>query len=255
MSNELEERLRAARSEFASPSEETEERAWRGALDGLAAARTSSQVRAGSRMASLWRLPTLPRRAQLALLLAAAVPSLLLGALLGILVWPGPSKAVASARYPGPTFTPAEGWTTVATGTAERSAGYAPAAWTTNVPFRATPGPFGVFAFGGSEFRTLPSDGILVVAWLPAPELIPAPKDARDTPYVDRRLPLKLSDADVRPVWEGQPSPNIPEYAIWARVKEQWLDVRVYFGTQHPSERMLDAAQQALERLNVPDPR
>lgn len=260
MSNELEERLRAARSEFASPGREAEERAWRGALEGLTSARSSARLGRRGRIAPLRTLPLLlreglrPRRAQMAALVAAAVSLLVLGALIGVLVWPGTTRAVASAPYPGPTFTPAEGWTTVATGSAEKSAGYAPLAWATNVPLHRDPGPFGVFPLGGSEIRDLPPDGILITAWLPAPELVPAPRNVKNMPYVDRELPLKLSDADVRPSWEGQPAPNIPEYLILARVKEQWLDVRVYFGTLHPSDRLLEAAQEQLNRLSIPDP-
>jgi hypothetical protein len=194
------------------------------------------------------------RRAQMAVLLAGVVSSMVLGALIGILVWPGATKAVASGPYPGPNFTPAKGWTTVATGTAEKSAGYAPLAWATNIALLRNPGPFGVFPLGGTEIRDLPSDGILITAWLPAPELVPAPKNVKNMPYVDRELPLKLSDADVRLTWEGQPAPNIPEYLILARVKEQWLDVRVYFGTLHPSHNQLEAAQEQLNRLTIPDP-
>jgi hypothetical protein len=76
----------------------------------------------------------------------------------------------------------------------------------------------------------------------------------KDAPYVDRELPLELADAEIRPVWEGQPDPDIPEYLLLSRVKQQWVDVRVFFGTQQPSQSLLEEAQAGLEQLNIPDP-
>jgi hypothetical protein len=242
MSSDLEQRLRAARSSLTSPDAEAEERA------------LAASLRALPRAAAGVRRPWLLRR-PLALVAATAIAAAAVGAVAGAIAWPGPEGASAGVAYPGPFFEPAEGWTTVATGTAERSAGWAPLTWTTNVPVAGVVGAFGVFPLGGSQLRTLPPDGVLVVAWLPAPDLVPAPVDSKDTPYVPRELPLRLEDAEVRSVWEGQPSPQIPSWAIWARVKEQWLDVRIYFGRQQPTAEMRAAAADALERLHVPDPR
>jgi hypothetical protein len=109
----------------------------------------------------------------------------------------------------------------------------------------------GVFPIGGSDLTTLPPDGVLIVVWLGAPEIVPAPPNVD---YPDRDLPLQLSDAVIRASWEGQPSADIPEYLLNARVKEQWVDVRVYFGSQHPNQDLLDAAQAELDRLAIPDP-
>ena len=65
-------------------------------------------------------------------------------------------------------------------------------------------------------------------------------------------LPLKLSDADVQPGWEGQPNGDAPQYLLWRSANGYDLDVRVFFGTQHPSAGSLEEAQAELDRLEVP---
>jgi hypothetical protein len=66
-------------------------------------------------------------------------------------------------------------------------------------------------------------------------------------------LPLTLSGAQLRRGWEAQPAPNIPEYVIWGWIKGQFVDVRLYFGTQMPRETMLANANTELARLQIPE--
>lgn len=229
MSNDLERRLQDAAASLAEPDPGAEERLRRAVLP-------VGHARRGSRLS----------RKTLALALAVAIPSILVGTAIGAVVLPAGSGSTRST-YPGPTFTPAAGWTTLETGPVPANPDQAPVAWATNVPLAAGANPFGI---PYPQIEALPPDGIVVLAVLPAPEVDPAPEGA---PYVDRELPLQLSDAEVRPLWEGQPSPSVPAYVLWSRVNDQWLDVRVYFGTQDPSRALLDEAQRELDRLVIPD--
>jgi hypothetical protein len=67
-------------------------------------------------------------------------------------------------------------------------------------------------------------------------------------------LPLKLADARVDESWEGQPNRDVPQYLLWRRVDAYALDVRVFFGSQHPSAERLAAAQAELDQLRLPVP-
>ncbi len=70
--------------------------------------------------------------------------------------------------------------------------------------------------------RTLPPEGIVVVVGLfPPTEATPGPV------FPPRQLPLQLSDFEIRPSWEGQVSPNIPEYRLWAPVGGRDVDVAI----------------------------
>ncbi len=67
-------------------------------------------------------------------------------------------------------------------------------------------------------------------------------------------LPLQLADARVDENWEGQPNFDVPQYLLWRRVGAYDLDVRVFFGSQHPSAAWLAEAQAELDRLRLPIP-
>jgi len=73
-----------------------------------------------------------------------------------------------------------------------------------------------------------------------------------DVNFPARTLPLRLRDATVEHSWEGQVAPNVPEYRIWAYAHGVGLDVRVYFGTQHPSPRVRAWVDAELARLVIP---
>jgi len=66
------------------------------------------------------------------------------------------------------------------------------------------------------------------------------------------RWPLDLSSFRVDHAWEGQPAANVQQRLDWVAVAGWRLDVRVYFATQHPSERLLRIAQRELDRLLLP---
>ena len=64
--------------------------------------------------------------------------------------------------------------------------------------------------------------------------------------------PPRLPDFRVDRSWEGQPLHRIQQRLLWIATGGWRLDVRVYFGTQHPSKRLLAAAQAELNRLSPP---
>jgi len=65
--------------------------------------------------------------------------------------------------------------------------------------------------------------------------------------------PLRLSHFRNDHGWEGQPAPNVQQRLRWGTVHGWHLDVRIYFATQHPSKRLLRAAQRELDRLILPN--
>jgi hypothetical protein len=64
--------------------------------------------------------------------------------------------------------------------------------------------------------------------------------------------PLHLSSFRVDHGWEGQPATKVQQRLRWAVVDGWHLDVRVYFGTQHPSKALFAKAQAELDRLRLP---
>jgi hypothetical protein len=71
--------------------------------------------------------------------------------------------------------------------------------------------------------------------------------------FAPASLPLRLSSFRVDHGWEGQPNGNnVQQRLRWVVVRGWNLDVRVYFGTEHPDKRLLTAAQLELDRLRLP---
>ena len=132
-----------------------------------------------------------------------------------------------------PRFAPAPGWTQ----TARRDSVIA-----ATVPILDDPRA----AHADLTVQDLPAEGIVITA--------SARRSSADATYDDsgapeRSLPLDLADADVRPSFEAQPNPSVPEYLLWQRVDGYFLDVRVFFGTQEPGAAQLAEAQAELARL------
>ena len=66
--------------------------------------------------------------------------------------------------------------------------------------------------------------------------------------------PPRLTDFRVDRSWERQPLPRIRQQLLWTTAGGWRLDVRVYFGTEHPSKSLLAAVQAELNRLTLPAP-
>ncbi|MDP9342225.1 MAG: hypothetical protein M3Q23_09020 [Actinomycetota bacterium] len=168
----------------------------------------------------------------------------------------GPTGDPAGGIQPPPRFDPAPQWNQMAAGT---PAGWEllPLAWASNEPFRAADLAY-VARYDVMEFRpdatlrALPPDGVVVVASAGTTTPFGGASQPGNPNFPDRQLPLQLTDADVRTAWEGQVAPNVPEYLILARVGQQDVDVRVYFGTLHPDDATLADAQAELDRLQLP---
>ena len=86
-----------------------------------------------------------------------------------------------------------------------------------------------------------------------APEVKAASDHGGATPvFTKARWPLHLSSFRVDHGWEGQPAANVQQRLHWAVVDGWHLDVRVYFGTQHPSKALLTKTRAELDRLRLP---
>jgi hypothetical protein len=66
--------------------------------------------------------------------------------------------------------------------------------------------------------------------------------------------PPRLVDFRLDRGWEGQPLPRIQQRLLAIAVGAWNLDIRVYFGTQHPGRALLGAVQAELDRLTLPAP-
>jgi hypothetical protein len=73
-------------------------------------------------------------------------------------------------------------------------------------------------------------------------------------PYTFRRAawPPRLPDFRLDHSWETQPLPRIQQRLLAISAGGWNLDVRVYFGTQHPSKTLLASVQAELNRLTLP---
>lgn len=64
--------------------------------------------------------------------------------------------------------------------------------------------------------------------------------------------PPRLAHFRVDHGWEGQPAARIQQRLLWFTSHGWSLDVRVYFGTQHPSTALIMTVQSELNRLTLP---
>ncbi len=161
-----------------------------------------------------------------------------------------PSNASTAAELATPAFEPAVGWNTITTSTdpGQLESGSAPMAWASNRAFserdlagHVTGGALSSAIQPDQSLRGLDPDGVFITASLYG-----------DVPRVKSELPLDLPLATVLTHWEGQPASNVPEYQLIGGFEGRRLDVRVYFGTLHPSPATLAAAQEELGRLRLP---
>src|SRR4051794_15478934 len=71
-------------------------------------------------------------------------------------------------------------------------------------------------------------------------------------PFKSAAWPPHLADFRIDHGWEGQPLPRIQQRLLALTTHGWTLDVRVYFGTQHPGKPLLAAVQAELRRLTLP---
>lgn len=64
--------------------------------------------------------------------------------------------------------------------------------------------------------------------------------------------PPRLTAFRIERGWEGQPAGRIQQRLWWFTSRGWSFDVRVYFGTQHPSAVLVAAVQTELDRLTLP---
>jgi hypothetical protein len=144
----------------------------------------------------------------------------------------------SSGWWPSPTLAAGGGWTT----TTASSLGITITVAST-VRLRDAPSPI-----PAATLRSLPASGIVVVAsgWLaqsPPPSLpLPLAKP--------RAMPYQLTQFRHDRGWEGQPAANVPQYVLFTSLDAHLLDVRVFFGTQRPSDDQVKRAQAELDTLS-----
>jgi hypothetical protein len=100
----------------------------------------------------------------------------------------------------------------------------------------------------------LPRNGIVVCVSLTRDSNFdPSRLNGNDMYQPRRAPPYRLADFERVYPWEGQIR-DIPDYRLWAATGERYLvDLRVYFGREHPTNAMLAAADAVLRGLRFPD--
>jgi hypothetical protein len=143
-----------------------------------------------------------------------------------------------SSRYAPPRFRPLKGWLTSRWAAEE---GGSPQAWASTRDFgnRIT-------------YEKLPEmreDDIAIHVQLVTPS------DYVNYPlrhFPERKLPLRLGDAEIQESFSMQWDKDIPARYLSAYTRGHRLMVWIYFGTPDPTPEMLGQAQAQLERLKLP---
>ena len=148
------------------------------------------------------------------------------------------AKRSASPAPAAPTLRLASGWVVIKRGPAEPDV---PASMVVAVTVHdiAAARPLALF----TSLKHLSAHGILI--WAEAL--------GRERPgFRPLTWPPLLSTFRVDHGWEGQPAPNIQQRLAFGSVQGWDLDVRVFFGTQHPDAKLRQEAQVELRRLFLP---
>jgi hypothetical protein len=100
----------------------------------------------------------------------------------------------------------------------------------------------------------LPRDGILVWISLGRDARLPRIALERSDSYERTHPPpYRLSELHRVDGWEGQVR-DIPDYRLWGVVGDRYIvDLRVYFGQEHPTQAMLAEADAVVRALRFPD--
>jgi hypothetical protein len=123
--------------------------------------------------------------------------------------------------------------------------GDATVAWASNVPFDDRDLLPGAPAIPPRTITSLPPDGIVVTAlatpWAFDPAAVPFPPGSLG--------PFDLSSAHVR-----GPDPEEPpgDYSVYWLQPQDYVLIRVYFGSGAPTAELVAQAQEALDHLEVP---
>lgn len=163
---------------------------------------------------------------------------------------PGPVHEAATritytiTRVPELSFAPAEGWSTQEY--VRRPRGNAPSqAWASNQPL---PTSMRAPVFPSDE-NWLDDDGVLIIAW----EVTFDPPDpVHHENFADVEGAIPLTEPSVG--YEGQSSVDVSRSQMTVTANGRHLQLRVYFGSVHPSDDALAAAQAELARLIVSQP-
>jgi hypothetical protein len=137
-----------------------------------------------------------------------------------------------------PTFKPVPGWVVVRAGREQPYMSSSMVIAVTTHDQKAAR-PFGAF----TSLKRLSSHGILI--W--------AMTIGRNRPtFTPMHWPPRLASFRLDHAWEGQPAPNVQQRLKWGVVNGWDMDVRVYFATQHPNQKLLAEAQAQLDRIVLP---
>jgi len=144
----------------------------------------------------------------------------------------------AAIALPPPSFRPAVGWWTLSTGP---TTAIAPEVWAASDRGTDQEALFNLFL----GLKRLSSSGIVI--WVSD-----MGKGGPTSVFTKTGWPLKLGSLRLDESWKGQPAANVQQRVRGAAIAGWRLDVRVYFGTQHPTKATLAKAQAELNRLMVP---
>ena len=160
----------------------------------------------------------------------------------GMVVAVSPAAAGQQASpLPPPSFRPAAGWWTLSTGPTTTDNHVAPEVWAASDRGTDQEALFNLFV----GLKRLTPAGIVIWA-------TDAGRGGPNKVFTKATWPLNLSSFRLDQSWEGRPAANVQQRLRWATVADWHLDVRVYFGTQHPSKATLTKAQAELNRLILP---
>jgi hypothetical protein len=154
--------------------------------------------------------------------------------------------ATAAGRRPGALPSPGvhsnPAWHTVTTGPTTASQQLAPQLFALTASAKADALiPFGVF----DGLKNLDADDALI--WASTLRRGGFPNAFKPAAW-----PPRLSEFRVDHGWEGQSLPRIQQRLLALTTGGWSLDVRIYFGRQHPGKALLASVQAELARLTLP---
>jgi hypothetical protein len=144
----------------------------------------------------------------------------------------------AATALPPPSLRPTAGWWTLSTGPTST---IAPEVWAASDRGTDQEALFNLFV----GLKRLSSSGIVIWA-------SDMGKGGPTSVFTKTGWPLTLGSFRLDETWKGQPAANVQQRVRLASVAGWHLDVRVYFGAQHPTKATLARAQAELNRLTAP---